>query len=195
MTLLPALRAAISVFLATTVVACAGSGASSMSEGTALGPDSGPGSPDIGYGMSDLQVGEPFFINLWHVTATGSSLIHLESAKAVGVPSGLVIDNIYAIWNAPNAAYKGWGMDPGPQETIPLSSILLDPTCPPVSHCAPAPPAPRARSQNWVIAVKAHIMRPGRYKTKGLRVVYEVDGRQYGQTFPSVTIDADSNPR
>jgi hypothetical protein len=136
MTLLPGLRAAISVFLATTVVACAGPGASSMSEGTALGPDSGPGSPDVGFFVSDLQPGEPFFINLWHITVTGSSPVHLLSADVVGVPRGLVIDSVYAIWNAPNAAYHGWGMDPGPQETIPLSSIILDPTCPQVAHCA-----------------------------------------------------------
>lgn len=186
---LPPLRAlAAALALASVVAGCSSGG---IPVGTALGPEDGPGAPDLGFSTTGTQVGEPLYYALWHPAPRGTSPVHFKSITAVGLPQAFVVDSIVALWGRPGGVFKGWDAGIGSIPGTPISQLILDPRCPPSSHCGPyeAPPV-GARVQNWVILIRAHITTPGTYASKGLRVIYEVDGKTYEQTFPRLTIAA-----
>src|SRR5258708_21831345 len=191
---LPPKRAlALGAALAAMIAGCSSTDRGSIPIGNALGPVSGPGAPDLGLGMSDANIGEPILYALWHPYIHGTSVVHFKRVEVVGLPKEFVIDSVFALWGAPTAVFKGWDAAPVQSARTAIDGLVLDPSCRPTSHCGPlAPPPVGARPQNYVLMFQAHITRPGHYATKALRIVYEVDGQQYQQTFPHLTIDANS---
>jgi len=71
----------------------------------------------------------------------------------------------------------------------------MDPTCPPVAKCGPRPDPPHTlRAQNWAVLIEAHVTSSGHFVAKGLHFVYDVDGQVFQQTFPHLTLSADTTP-
>jgi hypothetical protein len=109
-------------------------------------------------------------------------------AEVLGVPAGFVIDHVWAE-RFSGGGGTGLGAARGFDEPTrqgpylhELSAVTLDPTCGAAAKClqhsGPYPP-----TQDWYLAVQAHISRAGSYgATGGVRLVYEVDGHQYEQT-------------
>lgn len=144
----------------------------------------------IGNGLSMVHVGEPVFLGMSPLRANpGTHLIHLLRVDVLGVPDGLVIDHVWAerfSIHGGTGLGEDRGFDAPARERINLhevDTVMLDPMCGPAAKCLQHPGQPYPPTQDWYLAIQAHISRPGAFgPTRDLRIVYEVDGQQYEQT-------------
>lgn len=111
---------------------------------------------------SGLRISEVGYFGFDELGAQGSRPIHVLSVEILGVPDGMKVEGLYFYRS------REGGRPMGPSERIrpflrPVDSVVFDPP---------------SEERRWVLIAGVYATAPGSYKTKGLRVCYEVDGRR-----------------
>lgn len=151
-------------------------------------------------GFDGVSPGDPLFFGILPFSVLGDKPVHLLRARVVGVPSGLVIDGIWALrYGQGTQGMVGAQRGQATADRLrpyfrPLNDLILDPRCPPQSKCTPrrGPDPGGTPEQDWYLVVECHTSRPGNYQTTALEVTYQAGTTIVTQSFPSM-IDIGEN--
>lgn len=142
-------------------------------------------------GLKGAAAGEPQFIGFQNLLVKGKKPVGLLRADVLGVPNGLVIDQVWATRASENPLPGGgWIGGTNLQDKVvrlrpflrPINGVVLNPDkefCPP----AGTPGICRPDWEDWYLLIESHITRPGEFQTKAFRITYEVEKRRMQTTF------------